>query len=282
MPGQSHIAVGAKVAAVEKLVVRDFFAGRPGESQRLFHDGEVLLERTEDVSANTPLGRTRLVGEMLGLPRHVRRQVGAATRSKREGHCGQRYRARRWHIGPPHPTAAGRAKVRQVLRLHCCAVSHTANVSVPALTVAGLQRRRFVSLGVLDLLPLIQSGDDPDPRSPSGERSTACYFWGHRARRPRSASYQVFATDAAFERWLSAHHDVEPEVWIKVHKISSGLASLTPAQALDVALCWGSITASGRDSTSGHSCSGTCPAGREAPGARSIGFTSRVYGRPAG
>jgi uncharacterized protein YdeI (YjbR/CyaY-like superfamily) len=34
---------------------------------------------------------------------------------------------------------------------------------------------------------------------------------------------------------------VEPEVWIKVHKISSGLASVTPAQALDVALCWGWI-----------------------------------------
>jgi uncharacterized protein YdeI (YjbR/CyaY-like superfamily) len=30
-------------------------------------------------------------------------------------------------------------------------------------------------------------------------------------------------------------------VWIKVHKTSSGLASVTPAQALDVALCWGWI-----------------------------------------
>jgi uncharacterized protein YdeI (YjbR/CyaY-like superfamily) len=48
-------------------------------------------------------------------------------------------------------------------------------------------------------------------------------------------------TEAAFEKWLGAHHDVEPEVWIKVHKISSGLPSVTPAQALDVALCWGWI-----------------------------------------
>jgi len=45
----------------------------------------------------------------------------------------------------------------------------------------------------------------------------------------------------AFEKWMSAHHDVEPEVWIKVHKRSSGLASVTTAQALDVALCWGWI-----------------------------------------
>jgi uncharacterized protein YdeI (YjbR/CyaY-like superfamily) len=34
---------------------------------------------------------------------------------------------------------------------------------------------------------------------------------------------------------------VEPEVWIKIHKVSSGRASVTPAQALDVALCWGWI-----------------------------------------
>jgi uncharacterized protein YdeI (YjbR/CyaY-like superfamily) len=51
----------------------------------------------------------------------------------------------------------------------------------------------------------------------------------------------VFATAAAFEAWLAAHHASEPEVWIKVHKQSSGLPSVTPAQALDVVLCWGWI-----------------------------------------
>jgi uncharacterized protein YdeI (YjbR/CyaY-like superfamily) len=50
-----------------------------------------------------------------------------------------------------------------------------------------------------------------------------------------------FASEAAFEKWLSAHHDTEREVWIRIHKKSSGLASVTPAQALDVALCWGWI-----------------------------------------
>ena len=34
---------------------------------------------------------------------------------------------------------------------------------------------------------------------------------------------------------------MEPEVWVKVHKKSSGLASVTTAEALDVALCWGWI-----------------------------------------
>jgi uncharacterized protein YdeI (YjbR/CyaY-like superfamily) len=50
-----------------------------------------------------------------------------------------------------------------------------------------------------------------------------------------------FESQSAFEAWLSAHHDNEPEVWIKIHKKSSGLPSVTPAQALDVVLCWGWI-----------------------------------------
>jgi uncharacterized protein YdeI (YjbR/CyaY-like superfamily) len=58
---------------------------------------------------------------------------------------------------------------------------------------------------------------------------------------PHPRRIKVFANEMAFEKWLGAHHDVEPEVWIKVHKKSSGLASVTPAQALDVALCWGWI-----------------------------------------
>ena len=56
---------------------------------------------------------------------------------------------------------------------------------------------------------------------------------------PRSV--RTFASEAAFEKWLAAHHDTETEIWIKVHKKSSGLVSVTTAQALDVALCWGWI-----------------------------------------
>jgi uncharacterized protein YdeI (YjbR/CyaY-like superfamily) len=51
----------------------------------------------------------------------------------------------------------------------------------------------------------------------------------------------TFDSEAKFEKWLAAHHETDPEVWIKVHKKSSGLPSVTPAQALDVALCWGWI-----------------------------------------
>ena len=60
---------------------------------------------------------------------------------------------------------------------------------------------------------------------------------------PDPRRIRSFESEAAFERWLAAHHDTEPEVWIKIHKKASGLPSVTPAQALDVALCWGWIDA---------------------------------------
>jgi uncharacterized protein YdeI (YjbR/CyaY-like superfamily) len=60
---------------------------------------------------------------------------------------------------------------------------------------------------------------------------------------PDPRRIKTFESEAAFEQWLAANHDREPELWIKIHKKSSGLASVTPAQALDVALCWGWIDA---------------------------------------
>lgn len=53
----------------------------------------------------------------------------------------------------------------------------------------------------------------------------------------------AFETAAAFEAWLRAHHDRESEVWIKLHKKSSGLPSISPKEAIDVVLCWGWIDA---------------------------------------
>jgi uncharacterized protein YdeI (YjbR/CyaY-like superfamily) len=50
-----------------------------------------------------------------------------------------------------------------------------------------------------------------------------------------------FADEPSFYDWLARHHDNEDEAWIKIHKVSSGLASVTPKQAIDVALCWGWI-----------------------------------------
>lgn len=52
-----------------------------------------------------------------------------------------------------------------------------------------------------------------------------------------------FRTAEAFEKWLSTHHARETELWLKIHKKDSGLPSVTHAQALEVALCWGWIDA---------------------------------------
>jgi uncharacterized protein YdeI (YjbR/CyaY-like superfamily) len=46
-----------------------------------------------------------------------------------------------------------------------------------------------------------------------------------------------------FYEWLAKHHDKEHELWIKIHKVGSGLKSITPKEAIDVALCWGWIDA---------------------------------------
>jgi uncharacterized protein YdeI (YjbR/CyaY-like superfamily) len=51
----------------------------------------------------------------------------------------------------------------------------------------------------------------------------------------------AFESERSFETWLRKNWDKEPEVWIEIHKVSSGLASITPAQAIDVVLCWGWI-----------------------------------------
>jgi len=50
-----------------------------------------------------------------------------------------------------------------------------------------------------------------------------------------------FPTEASFYKWLGKHHDTESEVWIKIHKVGSGLKSITPKEAIDVILCWGWI-----------------------------------------
>ena len=60
---------------------------------------------------------------------------------------------------------------------------------------------------------------------------------------PDPRRIKTFENEAAFETWLAAHHATEPEIWIKIHKLSSGLKSITPKEAIDVVLCWGWIDA---------------------------------------
>ena len=66
------------------------------------------------------------------------------------------------------------------------------------------------------------------------------------------AKVHEFPDAEAFYAWLREHHDRETEVWIRIHKVGSGLPSITPKQAIDVVLCWGWIDAirKGFDETS--------------------------------
>jgi uncharacterized protein YdeI (YjbR/CyaY-like superfamily) len=50
-----------------------------------------------------------------------------------------------------------------------------------------------------------------------------------------------FKTQAAFESWLRAHHDRESELWLRIYKKGSGVATVSNAEAIDVVLCWGWI-----------------------------------------
>jgi uncharacterized protein YdeI (YjbR/CyaY-like superfamily) len=55
------------------------------------------------------------------------------------------------------------------------------------------------------------------------------------------AKVRAFKDAATFYMWLSKRHDKDDEVWIKIHKVDSGLKSITPKEAIDVVLCWGWI-----------------------------------------
>ncbi|WP_437979587.1 YdeI/OmpD-associated family protein [Sorangium sp. So ce117] len=58
---------------------------------------------------------------------------------------------------------------------------------------------------------------------------------------PNPDKIKSFPTEAAFEAWMAANHARETELWLKIHKKDSGMPTVTYAQALDVALCWGWI-----------------------------------------
>lgn len=50
-----------------------------------------------------------------------------------------------------------------------------------------------------------------------------------------------FLDATGWESWLAAQHDVRAEAWLRIAKRHSGIALVTIAEALDVALCYGWI-----------------------------------------
>jgi uncharacterized protein YdeI (YjbR/CyaY-like superfamily) len=59
-----------------------------------------------------------------------------------------------------------------------------------------------------------------------------------------------FATQRAFSTWLAKHHAKSQGLWIKLAKASAkaktGIKSITYAEAVEVALCWGWIDGQGK------------------------------------
>lgn len=56
-----------------------------------------------------------------------------------------------------------------------------------------------------------------------------------------SLSTLAFPDQAEWEAWLAAHHAESPGVWLKLAKKGSGISSVTYAEALESALCFGWI-----------------------------------------
>lgn len=51
----------------------------------------------------------------------------------------------------------------------------------------------------------------------------------------------AFKTAEIFETWLETNHDISTGIWLKIYKKDSGEQTITYAQALDEALCFGWI-----------------------------------------
>lgn len=54
-----------------------------------------------------------------------------------------------------------------------------------------------------------------------------------------------FENAPAFEAWLDAHHAEDPGVWVKLAKKASGVPSISYAETVEVALCFGWIDSKG-------------------------------------
>lgn len=52
---------------------------------------------------------------------------------------------------------------------------------------------------------------------------------------------ESFSSPEDWENWLSSHHHTENGIWLRLYKKNSGIGTITHAEALDVALCYGWI-----------------------------------------
>ena len=76
----------------------------------------------------------------------------------------------------------------------------------------------------------------------SGRNSAAKKTGGGKATPKAKSGLQLTFTDQkAWQKWLHRNHAAESEIWIQMAKVASGIPSVTHAEALEVALCYGWI-----------------------------------------
>ncbi|HET9671224.1 MAG TPA: YdeI/OmpD-associated family protein [Actinomycetota bacterium] len=56
----------------------------------------------------------------------------------------------------------------------------------------------------------------------------------------------TFGSPGGFRRWLEHHHHSETELWVRFHRKATGRPSMTWAEAVDEALCFGWIDSTTR------------------------------------
>ncbi|MCJ8268911.1 MAG: hypothetical protein MJK04_05850, partial [Psychrosphaera sp.] len=58
---------------------------------------------------------------------------------------------------------------------------------------------------------------------------------------PNPARVMTFASPQDFKRWLKVNHAIESELWVKIFKKKTGIASVTWIDVVVESLCWGWI-----------------------------------------
>ena len=70
-----------------------------------------------------------------------------------------------------------------------------------------------------------------------------------------------FATAAAWHRWLTGHHTESPGLWLEFARKENTRPSITHAQALEIALCFGWIDGQTKSAIDGWWCQRFTPRG---------------------
>jgi uncharacterized protein YdeI (YjbR/CyaY-like superfamily) len=74
---------------------------------------------------------------------------------------------------------------------------------------------------------------------------------------------RAFKDAASFYAWLAKNHDKADEIWVKIHKVNSGLKTITQKEAIDAVLCWGWIDGMSKGFDDKSYLQRFCPRGRK-------------------